>query len=73
MNEFRAYYYGFDATGNEDIDKILAMVARAGKMFHSTEFWNDEEEWIGEESVADAIQNAANQAAKNIKTNNDKR
>lgn len=40
-----AYYYGFSETGNPDIDLILAAVAAAGKGFHNTESWNDDDEW----------------------------
>lgn len=29
-----SYYYDFDPTGNLDVDRILHMVARAGKAFH---------------------------------------
>lgn len=29
-----AYYYGFDSTGVDDIDRLLSAVACAGKAFH---------------------------------------
>ena len=62
-----AYYYGFEKTGNEDIDKILSAVACAGKAFHHTESWNDDcQPYTGCEGKGPAewIQNAANNAAK---------
>ena len=37
-----AYYYGFDPTGDEDIDRILSAVACAGKAYHHTESWCEE-------------------------------
>ena len=36
-----AYYYGFERTGVEAIDRILSAVACAGKAFHHTEEWNN--------------------------------
>lgn len=56
-----AYYFGFDSTGDEDIDRILAAVALAGKAYHSTEWWADEED--EGYSLVDLIQAAANHAA----------
>lgn len=35
----RAYYYGFDPTGDDKIDAILEAVARAGKAHHHTSEW----------------------------------
>lgn len=64
----RAYYYGFEATGDREIDKILSAVARAGKAFHHTESWSDEtydpvtKEYTGPSHV-DLIQHAADKAA----------
>lgn len=70
MSELRmnAYYYGFDPTGDEDIDLILCAVATAGKAYHETYCWQDE---IEEGKYPDVegltpvqwIQNAANRAA----------
>lgn len=57
-----AYYFGFDSTGNEHIDLVLAAVAAAGKGFHSTEMWADDEYQQGW-SYVDLIQAAANEAA----------
>lgn len=34
-----AYHYGFTATGDELVDRILSAVACAGKAFHHTENW----------------------------------
>lgn len=66
--EFRAYYYSFDATGNEAIDKILHAVARAGKAYHNTSEWYEEDQYGGEPlvSYAERIQIAANDAAKTL-------
>ena len=66
----RAYYYGFTKTGNEAIDKILSAVACAGKAYHHTQDWGDENEFIGTPeghtgtTPVDWIQNAANDAAR---------
>jgi hypothetical protein len=64
-----AYYYGFDSTGSEKIDSILAAVAAAGKGAHHTEYWNEVYEWESDKlSAVDRIQNAANEAASVAKT-----
>ena len=55
-----AYYYGFAPTGDTSIDLILAAVAKAGKAFHSTEYWTDDDHGP---SCVDLIQEAANRAA----------
>lgn len=61
-----AYYYGFDATGSETIDKILGAVACAGKSSHHTENW-DEEACVYDDHTGKTptewIQNAAMEAA----------
>lgn len=59
-----AYYFGFRATGVQEIDRILAAIARAGKAYHSTESW-DEGDWDDPDgpSFIDTIQSAANSAA----------
>lgn len=36
------YYIGFDSTGEQSVDRVLSMVARAGKAYHSTEYWSDD-------------------------------
>lgn len=64
-----AYYYDFDETGVPEIDRILSAVACAGKSFHHTEEWPDEQERPAPEghegnSCIKWIQNAANAAAK---------
>jgi hypothetical protein len=65
-----AYYYSFNPTGNESIDRILSAVACAGKAYHHTESWLDEtppyEDFFKGGSPAEWIQNAANDAAKAI-------
>jgi hypothetical protein len=60
-----AYYYGFDRTGCDAVNRILSAVACAGKAFHSTEDWNDEAgDWGGKgKTPVEWIQNAANEAA----------
>lgn len=66
-NELRmnAYYYSFNSTGVPEIDKILSAVACAGKAYHHTDCWNDENEWPPHEgnTPIEWIQNAANKAA----------
>ena len=57
-----SYYFDFDPTGDERIDLILGAVAVAGKAYHSTEWWNDDEYGRGFTFV-DLIQAAANHAA----------
>lgn len=63
---YNAYYYSFEATGNVEVDRILEAVAAAGKAAHNTDQWNDENDWDGGVSLADKIQNAANESAKNL-------
>ena len=71
MNERRmsAYYYDFDATGSETIDKILGAVACAGKAYQDTENWEDVtspyDDHAGETPI-EWIQNAAFEAAGEI-------
>jgi len=59
-----AYYYGFLSTGVIEIDRILSAVARAGKSFHHTEYWSDDDAVTLGYSYSDLIQAAANEAAK---------
>ena len=59
---FGAYYYGFDSTGVEEIDRVLAAVATAGKLAHHTEYWS-EPVYKDDISPADFIQKMANEAA----------
>lgn len=63
-----AYYFGFERTGVDAIDKILSAVACAGKAYHHTEWWGEEDlsgPWPPHTgaSCIDWIQNAANEAA----------
>ena len=72
-----AYYYSFESTGCEEIDRILSAVACAGKAFHHTDQWNDEiwdgtpedrrpdpyEPFLRGWTPIEWIQNAANDAA----------
>lgn len=56
---FNAYYFSFDATGCKAIDNILSLVARAGKAYHNTSYWNDYEDGS---SFIEQIQDAAQSA-----------
>lgn len=56
-----SYYFSFDATGIGIIDRILQAVRDAGKAYHHTEGWMDDEG--GKKTEADKIQDAANEAA----------
>lgn len=63
-----AYYFGFDSTGNEDIDRVLSAVACAGKAYHHTSDWTEPiakpyEPTHRGGTCAEWIQNAANDAA----------
>ena len=58
---FDAYYYSFGPTGVPEVDAILSAVAWAGKMYHDTDAWEDEDG--GEPSEADRIQTAADACA----------
>jgi peptidyl-tRNA hydrolase len=64
-----AYYYSFDSTGVEVVDKILGAVACAGKAYHHTDDWMEEtnpyDDHTGETPV-EWIQNAAKEAAVRI-------
>lgn len=62
-----AYHYSFDLTGNKDIDRILKAVAAAGKAYHDTSAWTETWDWCDDpRSEEQKIQDAANEAAKNI-------
>jgi hypothetical protein len=56
-----AYYYQFDPTGCEAVDRILAAVARAGKAFHHTDDWNEPDS--NGRTPVENIQHAASEAA----------
>ena len=63
-----AYYFGFVFTGVDAIDDILSAVACAGKAYHHTGDWSDQQERASytcraHESFVDAIQRAADIAA----------
>lgn len=62
---FDAYYYSFEPTGCEPVDLILMAVARAGKLAHHTDTWqNDQYHWSHYGGTpADLIQAAAESAA----------
>lgn len=64
-----AYYYEFDDTGLDSIDRILSAVACAGKAYHHTNSWLEETEpYEGHEgkSPVEWIQNAAIDAATEV-------
>lgn len=63
---FDAYYYSFDATGCEAIDRILEAVARAGKAYHHTEMWSECDLWWGEEPQEQCIEKQAIKSAKEV-------
>ena len=58
-----AYYYSFQLTGVEKVDNLLRAIARAGKSFHHTDQWSDPQDWMGDKSYIDLIQEAANELA----------
>jgi len=64
----RAYWYGFDETGENYIDDVLSAVAVAGKRFHNTEEWGGSgwEADEGVDSCEQSIQKTANAAAKDV-------
>ena len=67
------YYIGFESTGNVHIDKILGAVACAGKAYHHTDCWGDETRPYDDHTGRDPnewIQNAANEAAREIRKSN---
>lgn len=62
-----AYHYGFSPTGVPEIDLILSAVACAGKSYHYTMYWTEENNvypYHTGNSPVEWIQNAANAAAK---------
>ena len=61
----QAYYYSFDRTGIAPVDKVLSAVACAGKAFHHTDCWTDDDTHPDHDggSPRDWIQNAANAVA----------
>lgn len=61
-----AYYYGFDATGILEIDRILAAVAVAGKGYHHTEDWTTDPS-DGRLNYVEQMQLWANRAADTIR------
>lgn len=60
-----AYYFSFDETGCELVDRLLAEIAWAGKAYHSTEWWDDDEE--DNPTHIDRIQAAAQAIAEALK------
>ena len=63
-----AYYFGFEPTGVEAIDRILCSVASAGKAYHHTESWSEPiNSQADMRSHVDLIQQAANEAAEKLR------
>jgi len=59
-----AYYYSFDATGCEYVDRILKAVAGAGASAHNTDDWG---EGYGDVlSPTESIQFVANEVAQEL-------
>lgn len=69
---FDAYYYSFEATGCVAIDRVLREVAKAGKAYHHTEWWNETDQYRPV-SCRDEIQAAADLSAKELRESNDPR
>lgn len=63
-----AYYYGFRPTGEIKIDQILSRVAEAGKAYHHTSGWTDPMIDDASRSYVDLIQEAADEAARELAT-----
>lgn len=64
-----AYYYAFDRTKIDCIDKILSAVACAGKCYHHTENWTEDctdYPHLKGGNCAAWIENAAKEAAEKI-------
>lgn len=61
VRNLHAYFYDFDPTGCDPVDAILEAVARAGKQYHHTQDWGDED-GSGDSCIAH-IQDAAEIAA----------
>lgn len=71
--KLNAYYYSFAPTGQRVVDLILHAVARAGKAFHHTSQWTEDEmaefyEHCEGDTCVEWIQNAANKAAAELAT-----
>lgn len=64
-------YLAFNRTGNEDVDKLLHTIEKAGKAFHMTEQWDDETgEMYGAvgNTPTEWIENAALELAKKLES-----
>lgn len=66
------YYIHFEPTGVTEVDRVLSAVGLAGKMYHHTEMWNEDDADYGPirkgESPVDFIQRAANDAADTLRS-----
>ena len=58
-----AYYFGFESSSALEIDRVLSAVCDAGKGFHHTDQWSDEQDFLDGKSYVDLIQERANEAA----------
>lgn len=71
MMRLEAYYFAFEPTGDEAIDRILSAVACAGKVYHQTREWSETPGatpgHLRGDTPVEWIQNAANDAAASAK------
>ena len=58
-----AYYFCFEPTGDEAIDLILGAICAAGKGYHHTESWDDDDAYRDDVSYIELIQALAYEAA----------
>ena len=60
------YYYGFQATGVDCIDRILEAISIAGKAYHNTSEWGESSEYDNKKSPTfwELIELKAHEAAK---------
>ena len=66
------YYIHFEPTGVPEVDRVLSAVGLAGKMYHHTDMWAEDDADFGPirkgESPVGFIQRAANDAARTLRT-----
>lgn len=66
---YDAYYYGFNPTEEDSVNKILSAVAIAGKGYHHTDGWTEEKDDYSDYtggSYAGWIENSAKECAREI-------
>ena len=69
VRPMKAYWYDFEPTGVDCIDKVLSAVACAGKAYHHTEYWYEPARPYGGHSggtPVEWIQNAAKEPSDRI-------